>query len=138
MKLSRAIIISCTLMISGIMGFGLSLYRHKLAGKKEVLVIQTFHYPALFVSQLKNDPDAGRKIFKEFCTVCHAKEPQIDIKAPRIGDKAVWKALQKLGKNKLLKMTLEGVGAMPARGGCFECSDEQLAETIQYILNQSQ
>jgi len=34
----------------------------------------------------------------------------------------------------LLKMTIQGVGAMPARGGCFECSDGQLKEAIIYML----
>ena len=82
-------------------------------------------------------PDAGRKIFKEFCATCHAEQPLIDIRAPRIGDKAIWSALSKQGFATLLKVTIEGRGAMPARGGCFECSDAQLTETIQYILKNS-
>lgn len=135
------IFIILLLVASGLLGFVFSLYVHKSVPEPEspaVETIQTFHYPALFVKQLKGDPDAGRKIFKEFCAACHDKNPLIDVPAPRIGDKKAWKTRRQFGINTLLKITNNGVGAMPARGGCFECSDEQLRETIQYILNNSQ
>ena len=61
----------------------------------------------------------------------------IDLRVPRIGDQKAWRALRAQGVSVLLNMTVKGLGAMPARGGCFECSDEQLGETIQYILDQS-
>jgi cytochrome c5 len=129
------------LIVSGILGFVASYYSHRYinptSSAPDVPVIQTFHYPATFVNQLKHDPDAGRKIFKEFCATCHDKKPLIDIRAPRIGDKAAWKVRRKMGMPALLNITIIGVGAMPSRGGCFECSDQQLRETIQYILNHS-
>jgi cytochrome c5 len=61
----------------------------------------------------------------------------IDVNAPRLGDKKAWLMRQKLGLTNLLKITVNGKGAMPARGGCFECSDKQLLMAIQYILNNS-
>ena len=126
-------------IVSGMLGFLTSYYFHHKPLDKDIEqlgeeVRQVFHQPVTFVKQLKNDPDAGRKIFKEFCATCHAEQPLIDIRAPRIGDKAIWSALSKQGFATLLKVTIEGRGAMPARGGCFECSDAQLTETIQYIL----
>jgi len=126
--------------LSGLLGFIFSLYMHRGSPqqqKTDIEIIQTFHYPALFVKQLEGDPSAGRKIFKEFCAACHDKQPQIDVRAPRIGDQKAWQARRQWGVSTLLKMTINGVGAMPARGGCFECSDEQLQETIQYMLKQN-
>lgn len=139
------ILIILLFVISGALGLFFSLYQHGMIFSEEEKVvlpqdsqlIQTFHYPALFVKQLKGDPDAGRKIFKEFCATCHAQQPQIDIRAPRIGDKKMWHALRQMGIPALLKITIDGAGAMPARGGCFECSDGQLKEAIKYILSQS-
>lgn len=130
------------LIASGILGFFTSYYRHHKPLDKDIVqlgedVRQVFHQPVTFVKQLKNAPDAGRKIFKEFCATCHAEQPVIDIRAPRIGDKVIWSALSKQGLPTLLKVTIVGRGAMPARGGCFECSDAQLTETIQYILQNS-
>lgn len=96
----------------------------------------TVHYPNLFVQQIKHDPDAGRKIFKEFCAACHAKNPIIQVHAPPIGDPS-WAAKHRYTPSRLLQKTLKGEGAMPARGGCFECSEAQLKQAIDYIVNQS-
>jgi cytochrome c5 len=132
----RKLAVMIILISSGIMGFILSLYLHQ-KDDTDVQMIQTFHYPSLFVSQLAGDKHVGEKIFKEFCVSCHGKQPFIDVHAPRINDKKAWKTREKMGIPTLLKLTIDGVGAMPARGGCFECSDEQLRETIQYILIES-
>jgi cytochrome c5 len=130
------------LIVSGALGLALSLYMHPNSdtslpsSEPDVQLIQTYHSPVSFVKQLKGDPDAGRKIFKEFCSSCHAANPIIDIQAPRINDKKLWETLGKLGIPALLDLTIKGVKAMPARGGCFECSDQQLKETIEYMLRQ--
>ncbi len=133
------VLIVIALFLSGALGFSLSLYLHRdnhfVSHSTDVKLMQTFHYPALFVKQLEGDPNAGEKIFKEFCATCHGKPPLIDIKAPRIGDKKIWQALlQAQGMSTLLNMTIKGFGAMPARGGCFECSDEQLRGAIEYMI----
>lgn len=122
-------------LLSGAAGFFVSWHMHKpVRDKQSVQQIETFHYPALFVHQLQHDPRAGEKIFNEFCSACHASSPLIDVNAPRINDREAWKIRQKWGIDALMTMTLSGVGAMPARGGCFECSDAQLKEAVLYIL----
>lgn len=141
-KHNKQIIVVFILLLSGLSGFVFSLYIHNKHYQSSqalanIQTIQTFHYPARFVKQLEGDPEAGKKIFNEFCSACHSPQPQIDINAPRIGDKKTWESIQKQGIETLLTITINGAGAMPARGGCFECSDQQLRETIQYILSQS-
>jgi cytochrome c5 len=128
------------LLLSGFLGFSVGLYRQHVPvvdNESAPTLIQTFHYPATFVKQLKGDPLAGEKIFTEFCASCHGKQPLIDIAAPHIGDKIAWAGRRRLSLEILLNITIKGAGAMPARGGCFECSDEQLRETIKYILRHS-
>lgn len=123
-------------LLSGFLGLLFSLYMHRSAGTSQlsdVQITQTVHYPSRFVDQIKNDPQAGKKIFKEFCASCHASNPNIDVNAPRIGDKKAWKELRKKSEKQLLDLTISGKGAMPARGGCFECSDEQLKQAIRYM-----
>lgn len=93
-----------------------------------------FHYPASFVAQLKNDPKAGEKIFYEFCASCHDKERVVPVLAPRMGIPSEWYPYQRLSLELLFKLVNNGNGAMPARGGCFECSDEQLKQAIKYII----
>lgn len=126
-------------VLSGILGFATSYYHSHQSSQQYVMPheIETFHYPATFVNQLIDDPQAGKKIFKEFCSSCHGAPPLIDVHAPLIQDKKAWDINQKLGMKTLLNITIHGSGAMPARGGCFECSDGQLRQAIQYILDSS-
>ncbi len=135
--MDKKVVIIFIFILSGLCGFAVSLYVHANHPASDVQLIETYHYPATFVKQLKGDPHAGEKIFKEFCSACHASQPKIDIHAPRINNKVVWHALGQLGLPALVKITATGVGAMPARGGCFECSDEQLSEAVEYILKTS-
>lgn len=143
MDKKQKILIALLLLSSGMLGFIFSFYQHQQAKLVAVVqpmvppVLETFHSPALFVKQLEHDPAAGEKIFKEFCAVCHANPPAIHIQAPRIGDKKAWALRRQRGMQALMQVTLMGVGAMPARGGCFECSDDQLRASIQYILKKS-
>ncbi|EKD55218.1 MAG: Cytochrome c5 [uncultured bacterium] len=124
-------------ILSGALGFVFSLYRYESHHEEVVQQIETFHYPVLFVKQLTGDPHAGKKIFKQFCASCHGNPALIDINAPHIGDREAWKLRRKMGMKSLMEMTINGAGAMPARGGCFECSDAQLREAVHYMLNQS-
>jgi len=129
------------LLLSGMAGLLFSIYMHNkpqiLTTPNQIPTIETFHSPAIFVKQLTGDPLAGKKIFQEFCRSCHADQPLIDVPAPRLHDKKAWQLKRKVGEDALLAITINGVGLMPARGGCFECSDEQLRETIRYILKEN-
>lgn len=95
------------------------------------------HHPQEFVSRLKDDPNAGEKIYQQFCSNCHAQKPIIPVGAPALGDEKQWINRLTKGQKILLDNTLNGYGVMPARGGCFECSDEQIQMSINYILNSS-
>lgn len=94
------------------------------------------HHPQEFLAAIKGKPDEGEQIVKHFCANCHAVKPLIPLGAPRIGQEEDWTARFEQGLKVLLKHTEEGLNAMPARGGCFECSDEQLILAILALLPQ--
>lgn len=129
------------LILSGLLGFLISFFQNKnnevLQPELTMKTIRVSHSPLTLVKQLVDDPSAGEKIFKEFCASCHGRNRTIDIDAPRIGDQKLWNKLRKWGVSTLLAVTVKGVGVMPARGGCFECSDQQLRQAIEYILESS-
>jgi cytochrome c5 len=133
MRFPAWLLVIVLLLISGVSGFILSL--HMYAAPVDAIDtqrVQEYHYPTTFVDQLKGDPQAGLKIYKQYCVSCHAKNPVLNLNAPLVGDKTEWR-LRTRRKN-LLQRTLHGVGAMPARGGCFECSDAQIQAAIDYML----
>ena len=92
------------------------------------------HHPQDFLKRISGSPNEGALIVKHYCANCHALKPQIQLGAPRIGQSEDWNSRIKQGIDSLFTHTDEGINAMPARGGCFECSDKQLMLAIEYML----
>lgn len=95
------------------------------------------HHPQTFLKQIAGSKDEGKQIVQHFCINCHAEKPLIPLGAPRIGIAADWKPRLKQSMTVLFRNTSEGLNAMPARGGCFECTDEQLILSIMAMLPES-
>ncbi len=82
----------------------------------------------------------GWTVFNRTCTVCHW--PGVG-GAPRVGDKAAWEPRIGAGKERLYRRAIEGFkGAsgkiMPARGGNWNLTDEQVHAAVDYIVHNSQ
>ncbi|MDP0561821.1 MAG: c-type cytochrome [Candidatus Endonucleobacter sp. (ex Gigantidas childressi)] len=79
---------------------------------------------------------SGEKIFNSSCSVCHANGL---LGAPKKGDTEAWKArIKKLGGfDKLLSNAINGIGNMPARGACMDCSDEEIKKALEYMSDLS-
>jgi cytochrome c5 len=92
------------------------------------------HHPEDFLKSIAGKPQAGRAIVEHFCSVCHSPNPQIQLGAPRQGMASDWQPRLKQGSRALFEHTDMGMGAMPPRGGCFECTDEQLKAAIDYLV----
>ena len=92
------------------------------------------HHPQDFLKSIAGSPDEGERIVQHYCSNCHALKPIIPLGAPRMGQPADWKGRIKQGRASLFKHTDEGLNAMPARGGCFECTDKQLMLAILALL----
>lgn len=92
------------------------------------------HRPQDFLNKVKGAKDEGAQIYQHFCVNCHAQKPLIPLGAPRFGEENDWSERLNQGTKVLFQHTEEGVNAMPPRGGCFECSDEQLALALVEML----
>jgi cytochrome c5 len=70
------------------------------------------------------------------CSMCHASGMA---GAPRTDDGAAWAArIAERGIDGLVANAISGVNAMPARGMCMTCSDENIAALVEYITTQAQ
>jgi cytochrome c5 len=56
--------------------------------------------------------------------------------APKIGDAAIWNERSARGLDALVNAAINGVGAMPPRGGS-QYDDDQMRAVVEYILGQS-
>jgi len=92
------------------------------------------HHPQDFLTSIAGSADEGKQIVHHYCSNCHAEKPLIQLGAPRIGVLTDWTSRIQQGMSVLFEHTDEGINAMPARGGCFECSDKQLMLAIKAML----
>ena len=80
------------------------------------------------------DLAVGEKIYKASCFACHDAGVA---GAPKFGDKAAWAPLIAEGMDKMVRIAIEGKGAMPPRGAST-ASDEELVATVHYMVNAAQ
>ena len=69
-------------------------------------------------------------IIARHCTACHTSGL---LGAPKIGDTAAWKerADHQGGLDGILAAAINGINAMPPKGTCGDCSDDELRAAIQ-------
>ncbi len=70
------------------------------------------------------------EVIAAHCGACHSSGV---LGAPKIGDSAAWKvrADAKGGVDGLLKSAIAGINAMPPKGTCATCSDDELKGAIE-------
>ena len=76
------------------------------------------------------DPQvAGKKIYESVCVACHAAGVA---GAPKFGDKAAWGPRLAKGDDAVLTTAIQGLNAMPPKGG-FTGSDEEFKAAVHYM-----
>lgn len=74
--------------------------------------------------------------YQQNCNVCHASGMA---GAPKFDDNAEWAArLADKGLETLVANAISGVNAMPPRGMCMTCSDDNIAELVEYLSGHGQ
>jgi cytochrome c5 len=79
-------------------------------------------------------PRSGDQVYNSACMACHASGVA---GAPKVGDQGAWAARASKGGDSLLSSVVNGLNAMPPKGTCATCSDEELKGAIEYMLSQS-
>ena len=58
--------------------------------------------------------------------------------APKFKDKADWAPRIADGMDLLVKRAIEGYKAMPPKGSCSTCSDEEIKKAVEYMVSNAQ
>lgn len=80
-------------------------------------------------------PRSAEDIYKTSCAACHATDA---IGAPMFGNAESWASRIGKGEEMLIQNAINGINAMPAMGTCATCSTDEIAETVKYMLVNSQ
>jgi len=75
---------------------------------------------------------SGEEVFNAVCTSCHTSGA---LGAPKFSNKGDWSARIGRGLDGLVKTAVEGIRAMPARGGAPDLSDIEMQRAVAYMAN---
>ena len=77
---------------------------------------------------------SGEAVFTAICAACHATGAA---GAPKLADNGAWGPRLAQGYDTLLKHAIEGIRAMPAKGGNPDLDDVEVARAVVYMSNKS-
>lgn len=75
----------------------------------------------------------GQSIYKASCQACHAAGVA---GAPKLGDKNAWAPRIAKGNDAMYLSLKNGLNAMPPKGACMSCSEDELRAAMVYMVEQ--
>jgi cytochrome c5 len=79
-------------------------------------------------------PKSGKDVYAGFCTTCHSAGV---MGAPKYGTAADWAPRAAKGKDTLYTHAIGGFNAMPPKGMCAACSDDEIKSAVDYMIDGS-
>ena len=76
-------------------------------------------------------PRDGASVYGTFCIACHSSGVS---GAPKTGNADDWASRIAQGKDVLKNHAIKGFNAMPAKGTCMDCSDDEIVAAIEHMI----
>lgn len=73
----------------------------------------------------------GEKVYQQACQMCHEAGVA---GAPMTGDAAAWADRIAKGRDMLVESAINGIGVMPPKGGQSQLSDEDVAASVDFLI----
>ena len=80
-------------------------------------------------------PRSGSDVYNSACTACHATGVA---GAPVLGNADQWAPRIEQGMETLNNHAINGFNAMPPKGACASCSDEEIVAAVEHMVESSQ
>ena len=81
------------------------------------------------------EPRSGEEVYSTKCFTCHATGAA---GAPKLGTPDDWTPRIAKGIDSLYANAINGVGGMPAKGLCMDCSDDEINAAVDHMVAGSQ
>lgn len=79
-------------------------------------------------------PKSGKDVYAGFCTTCHGAGL---MGAPKFGTAADWAPRVAKGVDTLYTHAIQGFNAMPPKGMCAACSDDEIKGAVDHMIENS-
>lgn len=86
-------------------------------------------------AQVASAARSGEDVYNQSCVVCHGAGVA---GAPIVGNTEAWAPRIGKGMDALMASATNGLNAMPPRGTCMNCSDDELHAAVQFMVESSQ
>ena len=80
-------------------------------------------------------PRTAEDVYLGKCAACHDSGAA---GAPQIANLDAWAPRIAKGVDALYASAINGIGIMSPKGGCADCSDDEIKSTVDYIVSKSQ
>ena len=74
---------------------------------------------------------SAEEVYQQVCASCHAAGV---LNAPKPGDTAAWEPRLAKGMDAMYASAINGIGAMPAKGGRADMSDDAIKAAVDYLV----
>ncbi|MGF1529173.1 MAG: c-type cytochrome [Candidatus Competibacterales bacterium] len=89
--------------------------------------------PVVYTADLV-DKTRGEEVYGQVCLACHMTGAA---GAPKTDDQGAWQTRAEQGFSTLVHHAIQGINAMPARGGNPNLTDADIASSVAYILDEA-
>ncbi len=80
------------------------------------------------------DTGKGKQVYDASCMACHSTGAA---GAPMLGNSAAWAPRIAQGMDTLLQHAINGIRAMPPKGTCMACSNDDIKAAVDYMVSES-
>ena len=74
----------------------------------------------------------GEAVYQKACKTCHDAGIA---NAPKLGDKDAWAPRIAKGNDAMFESVKNGLNAMPPKGACMSCSEDELRSAMEYMVS---
>lgn len=78
------------------------------------------------------EPRSGSQVYDAYCHICHATGVS---NAPKIGNAGDWAPRLDQGMETLYTHAWNGFNAMPAKGMCMDCSEDEIHQAVDHMVS---
>ncbi|MEP1446442.1 MAG: c-type cytochrome [Paraglaciecola sp.] len=99
--------------------------------KTRIQPVGQVHVAGAKPESASSGPRAGSDIYAKACVACHSTGV---LNAPKFQDAADWGPRLDKGFDTVWKNAINGIGGMPPKGTCADCTDDEIKAAIEHMI----
>lgn len=99
--------------------------------KSRIQPIGQVHVAGAKAETASSGPRSGADIYNKSCVACHSVGV---LGAPKLQDAGDWSPRLEKGFDQVWKNAINGIGGMPPKGTCGDCSDDEIKAALEHMI----